>query len=138
MSDQSTDKPDYTAQGFGQRLQYVCELDGLLPGQLATLCEVTERTAKRWLRGQSKPRWPDRALEMGMRLNVSVAWLFMGIELAPKRFRLIQLYESLNTWEQRQFQRLNLRLLNNCPKAGRLLKMAAAGQISRTQLFQAM
>lgn len=131
-------EPDYTPKAFGRRLTYVCALDGLSPRRLAELCEVTERTARRWLRGETMWRWGGRAFRLAERLNVSRMWLFFGDGHEPEEYRLIQQYKAMNRWEQRQFQRLALRVLNNCPKADRLLKMAAAGQISRTQLFQAM
>lgn len=123
---------------FAQRLAYVCELDGITVPQLAKICEVSERTIRRWLRGQCRPRDSVHFVKSAMPLNVDFGWLFCNVGPKPEEFRWRQLYDSLNSWERHQYVRLALRLGNGSARARRLLDLFTAGQISRTQLLQAM
>lgn len=127
------------AAAFGQRLTHVCQLDGIAVRELAKIAEVSESTARRWLRGQCMPLDGMRAITWAHRLNVFVEWLFTGRGPDPKAFRLAQkINNTFNDWVRRQLWRLLFLCTNGSIRANRLLDMAAAGQISRTQLFRTM
>jgi transcriptional regulator with XRE-family HTH domain len=131
---------------FGERLTEVLAFQGITdPVQqvekVAQACKVTTKTAQKYLQATAVPRFlgfSSRLFSLAKDLEANARWLFDGNGLSPEDARFLEYIGSLTEWERAKTFNYGVRLLNNCPKARRLMAMEAAGQISREQLLAAM
>ena len=131
---------------FGERLIEALEYQGITDTvqqveKIAKACQITARTAKKYLQATTTPLflkhhlWRIDALQKY--LDVPGGWLLHG-GMSLEDMRFLKYIRSLTKWERDRTFRLAVRLLNDCPKARRLIDMENSGQISRGQLLAAM
>lgn len=133
---------------FSERLIEALKFQGITDHnqqveKVAQACEVTARTAEKYLQATSCPaflnnRFTTRFVNLCKALECGIEWLYCGEGQSPRGSRFLRYIETLTPWEQTKTFRFMVRLQNDCPKARRLSAMEQAGQISRAQLLLAM
>lgn len=133
-----------SASTFSERLIEALNFQGITDHaqqveKVAQACEVTPRTARKYLQSTGCPIGPAiRLLNLADAVEADFEWLFNGSGRSLIYVRFLKSWEPLTEWKINKLNRLIIRLNNHDAKAQRLLNMCAAGQISRHQLLAAM
>ena len=144
MSQHNQTAEKNSASTFSERLIEALEFQGITDHKqqiekVAQACEVTPRTARKYLQSAACPIRPAiRLLNLADAVDADFEWLFNGSGRPLKTVRFLKSLEPLTKWKINKLNRLIIRLNNHDAKALRLCKMCADGQISRHQLFEAM
>jgi hypothetical protein len=129
---------------FHQRLQVMLKVSGYesIEDQLKALEQLTgkkPRTVAGWVKGRAKP-CPGNFSKIlsGLSMWPAAEWLQYGEGPGPYAVKVVNAMKKMTEWQQGQFVRMGIRLMNQDPKALRLIDMYNRGQIDNNELLRLM
>jgi len=129
---------------FHQRLQVMLKVSGYesIEDQLKVLEQLTgkkPRTVAGWVKGRAKP-CPGNFSKIlsGLSMWQAAYWLQYGEGPGPYAVKVVNAMKKMTEWQQGQFVRMGIRLMNQDPKALRLIDMYNRGQIDNNELLRLM
>lgn len=102
---------------------------------VATAANVSNSTARRWLRGECRPRFASTMLQLADGMNADFGWLWSGKSTHETDYLRL---DDIEPWAANKFRRMHIRLMNNDSKAIRMLGSFWDGNIPIEALLQAM